>query len=258
MGEYGGTGAGPSLLAVLAHPDDESFLIGGVLRKYASKGVCTHLLCLTSGEGGMRGEPPVISPADLPQVRCAELRRACGILGVGSLHLPCFPDGRLRETGVEVLAAKISRLVRELSPQIIITFEPEGVGNNPDHIATSLAVTAAFRDSQEAARRQGGFLPPTRLFYVVVPQSEAHLLGRDIHTVADADVEVTVDIAAEWQYKRAALLCHKSQARDIREVFGADFRGLSKREHFIGFPPGRRRGEWPFRDLFEWAAANDQ
>lgn len=246
----------PCLLAVLAHPDDESFLIGGVLRKHAMMGMRTELLCLTSGDRGMLGEPPRMRRSDLPAVRRAELRRACSCLGVSRLHLPGFPDGRLAEVGVDMLAAEVSRLVRAVSPQILITFEPEGIGNNPDHIATSLAATVAYRESHEMARLQVDFVPPRRLFYVVIPESESRLIGREVHSVRDDAVEVTVDISQQWEHKRAALLCHRSQARDILEVFGADFGGLSRREHFMGLPScGRPHGR-PFSDLFEAAQGN--
>ena len=75
-------GGMPSLLAVFAHPDDETFRPGGTLALLARRGVEVHVLTATRGEAGSCGDPPLCSPEELPAVRESELRCACAALGL--------------------------------------------------------------------------------------------------------------------------------------------------------------------------------
>jgi LmbE family N-acetylglucosaminyl deacetylase len=81
------------LLAILAHPDDESFAIGGTLARYAEVGVVVDLLVATRGEAGIPG----ISDEESATLREKELRRACAVLGINPPKFLGFHDGRLDE-----------------------------------------------------------------------------------------------------------------------------------------------------------------
>src|SRR5579875_1875275 len=93
--------AWPVVLAVVAHPDDESFGLGALLDMLAAGGAAVHVLCYTHGEASTVNE----TRADLRRAREAELRQAAAELGVASVTLLDYPDGRLAEIRPAELAA---------------------------------------------------------------------------------------------------------------------------------------------------------
>jgi len=131
--------SGSSLLAVFAHPDDESFRPGGTLALLARRGVSVHVLTATRGGAGSRGDPPLCLPADLPAVREAELRCACKVLNLLPPILLDYQDGELPKADPEQLAEQILEVVKETRPQVMLTFGADGLSGHPDHIAIGLA-----------------------------------------------------------------------------------------------------------------------
>ena len=132
------------LMAVLAHPDDESLGIGGTLAKYAGEGVETYLVTATRGERGRfgeSGERP--SPDVVGHVREAELREAARVLGVREVRFLDYYDGNLDQVNVIEAVARIADHLRRVKPHVVITFGPEGAYGHPDHIAISQLATAA-------------------------------------------------------------------------------------------------------------------
>jgi len=132
------------LLAVLAHPDDESLGFGGTLAKYAAEGIETHLVTATRGEAGRfgaagRGRDPV----EVGSVREAELRAAAAVLGVSEVSILGYPDGAVDKVPHATAIAAIVAHIRRIQPDIIVTFGPEGGYGHPDHIAVSQFATAA-------------------------------------------------------------------------------------------------------------------
>src|SRR5581483_4455027 len=89
--------SGPTLLAVFAHPDDESYLCGGTLARYAAAGVRVVLACATRGEAGEIADLGLASADTLATVREAELRAAAAPLGVAEIHLLDYRDGTLMD-----------------------------------------------------------------------------------------------------------------------------------------------------------------
>ena len=82
------------LLAVLAHPDDESLGFGGTLAKYAAEGIETYLVTATRGERGRFGSlGEGGDPVEVGRVREAELRAAAAVLGIREVSVLGFPDG---------------------------------------------------------------------------------------------------------------------------------------------------------------------
>ena len=98
---------GRTVLLSCAHPDDESFIIGGILRRYAEEGVRLVLSSATSGQAGSMGDPPLCSREELARVREDELREAARILGIGEVHLLGYQDRQLAEAPVEELRARL-------------------------------------------------------------------------------------------------------------------------------------------------------
>jgi N-acetylglucosamine malate deacetylase 2 len=101
--------SGLALLAVFAHPDDESLAMGGTLARYARAGVKVSLVCATRGEWGLISDPTLASRENLAEVREEELRSACRVLGVSSLHFLDCPDSGVNYTDWSEVEEKIVR-----------------------------------------------------------------------------------------------------------------------------------------------------
>ncbi|MEO7272478.1 MAG: PIG-L family deacetylase, partial [Vicinamibacterales bacterium] len=172
----------PTLLAVLAHPDDESLGVGGTLARYAAEGVEVHLLTATRGDAGRfrgvrPGEPGHPGTQALGELRVAELRAAAAALGVRDVSLLEYPDGRLDTVHPRQAIARIVGHLRRIRPKVVVTFGPDGAYGHPDHIAISQFTTAAIVaaadpaftcDDAEAAS------PPhavSKLYYLAWPAS---------------------------------------------------------------------------------------
>ncbi len=164
MPEVRGAGPGglPSwgrVLAVVAHPDDESFALGALVDGFVRHGAEVAVLCLTHGEAstlradGVEGADRVVGTGgpgrrDLGAVREAELRSAAAVLGVRETRLLGHPDGRLSDPALAAdLVADVAAAVDDLAPDGLLVLDPAGgVTGHADHEAASrAAVTAAAR-----------------------------------------------------------------------------------------------------------------
>jgi LmbE family N-acetylglucosaminyl deacetylase len=133
-----------TLMAVYAHPDDEAFGSGGTLARYAAAGHDVYVVTATRGESGQISEPELATPAGLPEVREQELRCACRTYGI---HPPIFMDyvdGQLTIVNQGQAVARLVRIIRELRPQVVITFGPDGIYGHYDHVAVHRWATIAF------------------------------------------------------------------------------------------------------------------
>jgi len=130
-------------VAIFAHPDDEAFGTGGTLTKYAAEGNDVYLVTATRGEAGEIAEPDLATTANLSYVREQELRCACQNYGI---HPPLFldyADGQLPIVHQGQAVGKLVRFIRELRPQVVITFGPDGIYGHYDHIAVHRWATIA-------------------------------------------------------------------------------------------------------------------
>jgi LmbE family N-acetylglucosaminyl deacetylase len=215
-----------TILLVLAHPDDESFVGGGSLCLYGRHGLRTALLCVTDGQAGrlgVRGEPPLATRETVAAVRRAELERAASILEIRELITPGWMDGKLHEVpdseGVQLVRESIARL----HPEILVTFGPEGgASGHPDHKAVGRWTTRAFRET--AGPGNGG---PRKLYWITWPSSLDHL-----RNVSGAPITTTVELgAAIVEAKRCAFQQHRTQ-QDFRKIYGQIIEGFGSSEYF--------------------------
>jgi LmbE family N-acetylglucosaminyl deacetylase len=131
--------AWPTVLAVIAHPDDETFGLGGIIARMTGAGAAVHILCFTHGEASTVNE----TAADLHATREAELRDASAELGAASVTLLGYPDGHLGRAAIE-LAAEVRSAIAAYSPHGMLVFDETGITGHPDHqAATRAAVNAA-------------------------------------------------------------------------------------------------------------------
>jgi len=151
------------LMNILAHPDDESLGTGGILAKYAAEGVETYLLTATRGEHGWWGsDADYPGPEALGRTREAELRAAAKVLSLREVVLLDYMDGELDQADTAEVIAKIVAQIRRLKPDVVVTFDPNGVYGHPDHIAISQLATAASVAAADAAFTDSG-RPPHRV-----------------------------------------------------------------------------------------------
>jgi LmbE family N-acetylglucosaminyl deacetylase len=170
----------PRLLAVLAHPDDESLGIGGTLAKYAAEGVETFLMTATRGDAGRyRGhradEPEHPGPAALARIRENELREAAAVLGIREVSMLDYRDQQLDRADPREVVSSIAAHLRRIRPDVVITFGPDGAYGHPDHIAVSQFTTAAAVAAADPAFSSGpGVTSPhaiSKLYYTAWPDA---------------------------------------------------------------------------------------
>lgn len=274
------------LLAVLAHPDDESFGMGGTLALYASRGVEVYLVCATRGEVGEVSPEYLIGYNSIAERREAELRCAACILGLAGFYfldyrdsgMPGSPDNSypqaLATQPLDDVAAKVVYFIRKLKPDVVLTFDPIGGYRHPDHIAIHKATVRAFEKSDDTSFAPN-YLPPfkaERLYFHTFPRGFLKyvvkilpLFGKDpskwgsnsdidLTSVADVDfpTNAVIDIRSVLEKKNKAGACHASQGGGhiVRGLAGWIMRITSGKETFMrAYPPvhGHQKRE---RDLF--------
>jgi LmbE family N-acetylglucosaminyl deacetylase len=217
------------LLCVLAHPDDESLAMGGVLARYAAEGVETHLVTATSGERGWQGAPEAHpGPERLAAIREAELRAAAAVLGIRGLSLLRYPDGGLAAADPGALTARIAQAVRQIRPHVVVTFGPDGATGHPDHVAIGQRTTGALLCAADPAYNTGGgeaahrvdklyYLAPTRAaldrYERVFGASEMTVDGQRRAVAGWPEWSLSAGVASRLyaQQRWQAICCHRSQ-----------------------------------------------
>ena len=190
------------LLAVFAHPDDETYRVGGSLALLARRGVYVQVLTATRGQAGSCGKPPLCSPKELANMRENELICACAALGIEPPVLLDYQDGHLAEVDREIIIAEILAVIGDVLPQVILTFGQDGLSGHPDHIAIGEYAAEAYRRSNRV----------DALYTLAVPQSLADTLGMSqIHAVPDCKITLKVDVSSSWESKKKAIQCHATQ-----------------------------------------------
>lgn len=259
-----------SLLAVFAHPDDETLRCGGTLAHYAARGAQVQLICLTRGEAG-RNTDPSLGEVDLPRQREQELNDACAALGLGPpVFLGYHDSGRgerlRRDDPLAAINADLLQMERRVlevieatHPQVMLTFDPHGMYGHPDHLIAHRVATAAYASS--------GFrqVRVQRLFYTVQSREEMLRLqgGRPLgvleglepetYAVCDCTIAARIDIRAHAAQKRAALFAHRSQTGPLSTLGTLTGEQLAPLLESETFSLGGVRSpvpEYPLPDLF--------
>jgi LmbE family N-acetylglucosaminyl deacetylase len=259
------------LMAIFAHPDDESFGVGGVLAAAAAAGVPTSLVCATDGDlGGAEGSRDVGR-----ELRRGELQVAMGALGVADPIFLGYGDSGMENwprpaecfatADAEEVVGRLVEIIRDRRPNVVLTFDPGGIYGHPDHVTVSARATEAFR---RTAAEAGG---PTVLYHVAIPRSaiarmvelqQAGAAGSDLAAppseddllqqrrfaeLARPDEEVTtiVDVRAQLPKKLAALAAHESQMRgnQFADAPPEALEAFLGYETFVRVVPAPRPGE---------------
>jgi N-acetylglucosamine malate deacetylase 2 len=205
-------------LAVVAHPDDESFGLGAVLARFVDDGAWPSVLCFTHGEAStLHGVP-----GNLRRIRAREVHRAAELLGVHDVHLGHRPDGRLSQDGPDALAEEVLRAVERWGSDGLLVFDQDGVTGHPDHIAaTGAALLAAGRTGLD-------------VLAWTVPRNVAEQLNREFSASftgrGPQEIDLLLDVRREQQV--AAARAHPSQALP-ESVLWRRLELLAQTEHLV-------------------------
>lgn len=258
-----------TILAVLAHPDDESFGLGGTLALYARKGYDTYYLCATRGEAGTVDEKHLNGFKDTAEMRTDELMRAASVLGLKGVFFLGYRDSGMPGTeenkhpdaqinhSLDEVAGRVVKYIRELKPDIVLTHDPIGGYKHPDHIHLNKATKLAFEKADDASfhPEAGAPFKPRALYYQVFPRGYLKwavrlmpLFGQDptkfgrnkdvnIKELAKVDfpIHVRLDIGPVADVKFQAGAQHASQGggQTRRGWFGLFAKFWGKREDYM-------------------------
>jgi LmbE family N-acetylglucosaminyl deacetylase len=262
------------ILAVLAHPDDESFGLGGTLALYAQQGYETYYVCATRGEVGAADEEFMKGFKDTAEMRTDELNRAAKELGLKEVIFLGYrdsgmpgmeanqhPDAQINHP-IEVVAGKVVKYIRDIKPEIVITFDPIGGYKHPDHIHIHKATVLAFAnaDDENFHPESGAAFKPSALYFQVFPRGFLKamtrlmpLFGKDptkwgrngdinLKELAEVDfpVHVRMHTKSVAEIKTRASAQHASQGgtQMRRGLMGFVTRMFGEREDFMrAYPP---------------------
>lgn len=242
----------PSAICLVAHPDDETMLCGGTLALLATRGVAVHIVCLTRGEGGELGEPPLTTRAQLGEVREAEMVNAVRALGGRSLTFLDYADPTVGpgealfapEHDPVMLAGQIVNGIEQFKPQILLTHGSNGEYGHPAHkLLHELTKVAIATLVKERATH----IPAWWTFAAAYP---AHPYPRLSN--ADDPADLIVDVTAMLDRKEAAARCHATQnALFVRRRSEQAGRPLTVREVLLPEESFRRHWFKDGPDIFE-------
>jgi len=208
---------------VFAHPDDETFCVGGIVAKYAAAGVPIDLFCATNGDAGKSAGVPVSSREELAAMRRRELQEAAKILGIGAVEMPGHRDGELAQMDSAQLIGDIVAFIRRTRPTVLLTFGPEGAPTgHADHRAVSRAATAAFFLAQLATAYPDQQLAPhrvSRLYY----QAWAFPFPDPKLKLESVPATAAIDVTGAKSRKDAAFRAHVTQQASASVFYSAAF-----------------------------------
>jgi LmbE family N-acetylglucosaminyl deacetylase len=140
-----------TILSVWAHPDDETYSCAGVMAQAVKNGQRVVCVTATKGEAGSQDETKWPS-ATLADVRAGELKNALSILGITEHHWLNYPDGGCKNIPEQEAVDTIAEFIKEVNPDTILTFEPNGVTGHDDHRAVARWVTLAAKKMNSNAK----------------------------------------------------------------------------------------------------------
>jgi LmbE family N-acetylglucosaminyl deacetylase len=254
------------LMTIYAHPDDET-LCSGTMAHYVDAGITVTTVCATRGEVGEIAPGTGATPETLGEFRERELRDAMAIVGVKDVRFLGYRDSgmagtadndnptSLNRAAPEHVIEQLVRIIREIRPDVISTWDASGGYGHPDHMAIHHHATAAYHAAADPARypQLGAPHRVRALYYSVIPMEEfgkvrEELAARGIELGGPGDDDdggpadelprvqpnCRIDVSAAYDRKMAALYAHKTQLNEqsifgglpddlARRLFGSEF-----------------------------------
>lgn len=231
------------LLAIYAHPDDETFGVGGTMAHYADRGIPVTMICATRGEVGEIAPGTGATPETLGQFREQELRDAMAILGVHDVRFLDYRDSGMQGTpenddprnlhnaDAPSVVEPLVRAIRELQPDIIATWDASGGYGHPDHVAVHHHASAAYHAAADGSKYAGTGAPwqARALYYTAFPVREFQRLSEELRKRGATDLgeapggdenmarlervepNCIIDVSAQYERKRKAFAAHATQ-----------------------------------------------
>jgi LmbE family N-acetylglucosaminyl deacetylase len=248
---------------VFAHPDDDTYGVAGSLALHANDELQLTVIMATSGGGGRIADPSLATRETLGRVREAEDVASWKALGFDlDVRFLRHPDGGLARIPREQLLSEVRDLLEETSPEVVVTFGPDGITGHEDHVAIGAVATEAFH----ATRTSSSGRAFSRLLHTVVPQSSLDRLNELFRErglepmdptqpfmprgVPDVTIGVRVDCSSVYERKLEAIRCHKTQA-ELEDVPFDLWPEMLSIESFAVAWPERRPRDPVLTDLFE-------
>ena len=234
-----------TLLAVHAHPDDESISTGGILAKYSAKGLRTVLAYGTAGEAGDILNPDFVAPKtgldikDIKEIRAIELAAAVKVLTVETVYFLGYRDSGMAgspennhpqafaQANIREATARLVEIIRRVRPHVIVTYNEKGTYLHPDHIMANRVTLRAFKASGDPRFEIGETLAPwqpTKLYYTAIPLERIRRMYRivkerdeepgfdpEVLGTPEEKISTVVDVRQYLSQKLEALNCHQSQ-----------------------------------------------
>jgi N-acetyl-1-D-myo-inositol-2-amino-2-deoxy-alpha-D-glucopyranoside deacetylase len=241
------------VLALFAHPDDESLLAGGTLAACAAAGVRVAIVSMTRGERGPSAGSEPAARGGLGAVRERELHAAAAALGAASAECLDYPDGSLAGADETEVAERLASLIRREGPEAVISFAPEGLYWHPDHLAVTRFLTAALEQARTQPRVYGATWPDGHAGRLAALMRERGLpsdlwgLEPEAFGSPPESIATSLDVRAHLAAKLAALRSHRSQLGPhhllaaLPDDLAEEFLG---REWFVRAVPERAERDW--------------
>jgi LmbE family N-acetylglucosaminyl deacetylase len=214
------------ILAIFAHPDDESYGPAGTLAKAARDGHIVSLLTLTHGESGSPGIAKNLSAAELARRRSRELHSAARKLDIQHLKIHNLSDKKLQDVPEQEGTGIIKMEINKFKPDIVITFHENTLSGHPDHLAVTkwtLQAVRAFPD------------PPTLLLYGLDQKQTKMISFRKLIPISDNEITHRIDVENFVDNKISAIQCHKTQNDQWLQIekLNINFRKFAEWEIFV-------------------------
>jgi mycothiol S-conjugate amidase len=236
-----------ALLAIHAHPDDESSKGSGTMARYAHEGVEVVLVCATGGEEGDILNPRMDQPGikeRMTELREAELETACDILGVEQIYLLGWRDSGMPGTesnehqdafcnaDPDEAIGRLVEIIREERPEVVLCYDESRGYEHPDHVAVHRWGTQAFFDAGDPAKypERGEPWAPSKLYYFATFTKKRFQMLNDAAMseglespyagwldqwddlgFAEPEITCQVDVSEFIELRSKALLAHATQ-----------------------------------------------
>jgi N-acetylglucosamine malate deacetylase 2 len=265
MSELGRARASLTLAGCFAHPDDETWSMGGSFALLVPEGVRGVVWTATRGQAGEIADGSGATRETLAAVREAEERAAMALVGVDRVVFGEFVDGQVAAADQDALTRQVHDFLQAERPDVVVTMEPAGVTAHPDHQAVSAAVQAAFAAYAATPRDR-----EPRLYYWGVPKSELARYrergraagieipaeGEPFGPVGTPDEQFTciVDTSAVADRVYQVLRQHRTQTGGPEHrilAHGDQWRQVFTRAEFIRVHPAPRPGDPPETSLMQ-------
>lgn len=248
--EHSLSGERLSLLAVFAHPEDEAFGPAGTLAKYATEGVQVSLVTALRERAFPSNfvvslasdSTPVIhlEETSAPKNGARDVVCSCRATGVRRVCLMEHKPIELREVDLPLLEDRLVRVMRELRPQVVVTYGRDGFSGDPEHIQISELTTRAFQHAGDehafTHHFREGLTPhqPQKLYYAVLPSSLLERWGiTGLRGLPDEQITTVLDVSSFAESKLKALYCQRNNILDYARWLSEDKHADWNREYFL-------------------------